>query len=301
MNWFDDDDDPMRDTDMPASIHHLPKAKQQELGRIAEILKGLEGVEMVILFGSYARGDWKEEKDLDPERWSGHASDYDILVITREPPAEGFEQIVRDVVNAPGFSARVTPIVHDIEDVNKQLGEGRYFFLDIKREGRMLYTSRNFGLEEPRELSPEEQRNLAEADFEYWHKRATGFYDLSCFCSEKDDPYLAVFNLNQATESAFKAVLMVFTGYCPQEHLLELLGQEASEFGPVFREIFPVDTKDARNRFVLLDRAYIGARYKKGFIVFWDDVDYLAPRVKQLLDTAEEICRRRIESMTVEE
>ncbi|MCU7934516.1 MAG: HEPN domain-containing protein [Candidatus Thiodiazotropha sp. (ex Dulcina madagascariensis)] len=90
---------------------------------------------------------------------------------------------------------------------------------------------------------------------------------------------LAAFNLNQATESAYKAILLVFTGYCPHEHLLAWLGEEAAEFGLVFREIFPDDTERVQERFTLLDRAYIGARYKKDFIVFWGDVDYLAPRV----------------------
>ncbi len=297
MNWFDDDD-PMRDTDMPGNMHHLPKLKQQELERIAEILKTLDGVEMVILFGSYARGDWKEEEGLEPKRWSGHASDYDILVVTREPPIKGFEQTLREITNAPGFSARVAPIVHDIEDINTQLGEGHYFFLDIKREGRMLYTSRNFSLAEPRELTPEEQRKVAEDDFDHCFNCASRFYRYYEVGFEEGDLRGAVFNLNQATESAYKAILLVFTGHCPQEHLLELLGQEASKFGPVFRKIFPVFTEDARNRFALLDHAYIGARYKKGFTIFWGDIDYLAPRVKKLLEITEEMCRRKIESMT---
>ncbi|WP_428625087.1 nucleotidyltransferase domain-containing protein [Sedimenticola sp.] len=70
-----------KDSGMQTNISHLPLKKQRELEQITEIVKAQEGVEMVILFGSYARGDWREEKELKPNRWSGHASDYDILVV----------------------------------------------------------------------------------------------------------------------------------------------------------------------------------------------------------------------------
>ncbi len=289
-----------KDLGIQTTISHLPREKQQELEQITEIVSDLEGVEMVILFGSYARGDWREEKALKPNRWSGHASDYDILVVTKEPTDVGFERVVREAANAPGFSAHINPIAHDIEDVNDQLSEGRYFFVDIKREGRLLYDSEEFSLAEPRELTPSERSRIAQTDFDYWYERSTGFYQISEFCNEQGKLPLTMFNLNQATESAYKAILLVFTGYCPHEHLLELLGAECAEFGPVFRDIFPNDTKKEEDRFILLDRAYIGARYKKDFIVFWGDVEYLAPRVKRLLETTETMCRQKIGALAKE-
>ena len=68
---------------MQKTLEHLAQAKQDELQKItAAILENCSDVEKIILFGSYARGDYKEEKDLAPNRKSGHASDYDILAIT---------------------------------------------------------------------------------------------------------------------------------------------------------------------------------------------------------------------------
>jgi predicted nucleotidyltransferase/HEPN domain-containing protein len=294
--------DETRDTHekMRSDLNHLPEEKQRELGQISKVLGEMDGVEMVILYGSYARGGWKEEKDLKPGRWSGHSSDYDILVITQEPPQSGFEGKVREVINNPRLSAHADPIVHDIEDINEQLSEGRYFFLDIKREGRMLYNTERFGLAEPRELTKEESHTLAQADFDSWYKQATGFYDGYEFYYGKENLRLAIFNLNQATESAYKAILLVFTSYCPHEHMLEWLGYEVERFGPVFRDIFPNDTRESEAYFNLMNRAYIGARYQKDFIVHWHDVDYLAPRVKQLLAVTERICRKEIASIMEE-
>ena len=71
-------------------LTHLPERKQRELQRVAAILfdefeevqktklseKSKRGrILKLILFGSYARGDWVED------RKSGYLSDYDLLVI----------------------------------------------------------------------------------------------------------------------------------------------------------------------------------------------------------------------------
>ncbi|RFA26279.1 hypothetical protein CAI21_17540, partial [Alkalilimnicola ehrlichii] len=56
-----DDDSPMR-----TDLSHLPEDKQRELEEIVELLRQVTPVAMIILFGSYARGDYKEEKDLAP-------------------------------------------------------------------------------------------------------------------------------------------------------------------------------------------------------------------------------------------
>jgi HEPN domain-containing protein len=150
-------------------------------------------------------------------------------------------------------------------------------------------------LAEPRELTPEEKQRIAQTDFDYWFDRAAGFIKGSDFYYKEGDLRMAAFNLNQAAESAYKAIFLVFTSYCPHEHLLAWLGEEAAQYGPVFHDIFPQTTDEERDRFRLLDRAYIGARYRKDFIVFWGGVEYLAPRVRNLLDVTETICRNEIE------
>ncbi|WP_303909247.1 nucleotidyltransferase domain-containing protein [Thiohalomonas denitrificans] len=68
-----------------APLSHLSIRKQEDLQRfVALIREGCPAVHLVILFGSYARGDWKAAADLKPDRRLGHASDYDILAVTEE-------------------------------------------------------------------------------------------------------------------------------------------------------------------------------------------------------------------------
>ena len=42
-------------------ISHLPERKQVELQKIVKLIREHDRPEMIILFGSYARGDWVEE------------------------------------------------------------------------------------------------------------------------------------------------------------------------------------------------------------------------------------------------
>ncbi|RFA25532.1 hypothetical protein CAI21_19040 [Alkalilimnicola ehrlichii] len=159
-------------------LGYLPETKRKELDRIVELIAEAVDPLMIILFGSYARGDYKEEKDLKPGRWSGHASDYDLLIIVHDGTTESDASLgnrLGRICNAENFSARVQPIVHRLSHVNEMLSEGQYFFLEIKREGRSLY-NRGVELAEPRELAAEDRRRIAEAYCDEWLKNARGFY-----------------------------------------------------------------------------------------------------------------------------
>jgi predicted nucleotidyltransferase len=52
---------------MKKTIAHLPQLKQDELKKIVEaICTACNDVEKIILFGSYARGDYKREFGISP-------------------------------------------------------------------------------------------------------------------------------------------------------------------------------------------------------------------------------------------
>ena len=79
---------------MRKNVDHLPEEKRAELTRIVPIIRELcDDVEMIILFGSYARGDYRDETDLPSERKSGAASDYDILVVCQHKTAAAFPDV----------------------------------------------------------------------------------------------------------------------------------------------------------------------------------------------------------------
>ena len=65
----------------PRNLSDLPERKQQELKTITQIICDIAKPEMVILFGSYARDDWVEDK-YDKTHYR-YQSDFDILVLVQ--------------------------------------------------------------------------------------------------------------------------------------------------------------------------------------------------------------------------
>ena len=285
---------------MKNSLDHLPAAKQDELAQVVQTLRAsIDDLEMAILFGSYARGDYKEKKDLKEDRWSGHVSDYDILVVTGEQAtAENTElsHQVADQCLALGLSATVRLILHDIQDVNIQLAEDQYFFGDIKKEGCWLYNSGRFTLAGPRELTPLEKQRIAQDHFDYWFENGQSFFKNYEFSFGQGDYRISAFHLHQAAEAAYKTILLVFTNYSPDEHYLSLLERRAAKHHAPLSEVFPKDTSHELHCFEQLDLAYIGARYQPRWRITKEELEHLGPCVRRLLDVTEEICLNKIQN-----
>lgn len=125
---------------MKTALDHLPKQKQQKLQRVIDIIREEIDLEMLILFGSYARGDWVE--DLDPETLQyRYQSDFDLLIVTKTPrQADRIEQN-NQLSRRLAKTIRRTPIsliAEDIQFVNRRIRKSQYFYIDILREGILL-------------------------------------------------------------------------------------------------------------------------------------------------------------------
>ena len=130
---------------MKTSISHLPQHKLDELAQLVEIVRSvIEKPQLIILFGSYARGDYTERADLKQDRWSGHASDYDILVVTADRTTAEDVTLTNQITEqceARNLGTTVRLIMHDLEYVNIRLAEGQYFFSDIRKDGCELFNA----------------------------------------------------------------------------------------------------------------------------------------------------------------
>ena len=286
---------------MQKTLEHLAQAKQDELQKItAAILENCSDVEKIILFGSYARGDYKEEKDLAPNRKSGHASDYDILAITakKETALDALLwKKISDECKNLNPSALVKILTHDIEALNIKLAEAQYFFSDIKKEGILLFDKGNFQLAEERNLTLKESKRIAQDHFDEWFQAATSFFKIYQFCLGENDNKRAAFSLHQSAESSYKTVLLVFSNYSPNEHFLEFLGNQAQQYSALMQDIFSKVTKDDETRFKLLEYAYIGGRYDPNYRITREDLEILATNVEKLLKLTETICLEKIQSL----
>lgn len=287
---------------MKTSLSHLPEHKQAELKAIKEALIPRWGeIEMIILFGSYARGNWVEDKYEDKGIIYEYKSDYDLLIILSkngQANADSFIQSVSGRLEELNLPTPINPIFHGIDFVNTELRDGNYFFDEIKQDGVLLFTTSRYTLDEKLPKSPAEQQAKAKMYFDAWYNSANEFFEFFEIAVEKDYLNKAAFELHQATERYYGAIQLVFTGYKPKTHDIEILGKLAKALDMEFGKVFPRATIEERRRFTLLKKAYVEARYNIQYSISRADLEYLSTRVRLLRKLTKEICERKIESFT---
>ena len=104
-------------------------------------------------------------------------------------------------------------IVHDRWYLVKVLGKKHYFFNDVFVEGIALYNSGVFAPKIREKLTPEERREAAQEHFDHWFSKSKENRDFFEIALEKQWFNKAAFELQQAAECAYKALLLVYTNY----------------------------------------------------------------------------------------
>jgi HEPN domain-containing protein/predicted nucleotidyltransferase len=278
---------------MKTDLDHLPAHKRDLITAIAGLVQGGAPVEMLILFGSYARGDWVE----DPI--GGYVSDVDMVVVVATEEAARKDSLWADLERrARALSGRVpvTLLVHDIKQVNQEIRSGQYFFADVVSEGVLLFDSRRVQLARPKALGPRERLDLATHNFRYWFESAGDFYRGAGYYAGRGLRSHAAFLLHQATERYFHAALLVFTGYKPKTHDIELLANQTAPLHSVMQGALPREEPEDERLFKLLKRAYIEARYSKSYRVTAEEFAVLLPRVRDLGARVRVACSEKLAS-----
>lgn len=286
---------------MNTSIAYLPQDKQDQLAQVVQAVVDMIQPEKIILYGSYARNKWVEDTHMEGHILHEYLSDYDLLIITKRGEKREESDIEEMVENRFDFNTPVSPIAHTIDFVNTRLREGHYFFSDIKEEGILLYDAGNIPLAQPAVLSPAERKQIATDDFEHWYGDAQVFLKTALFLKNEKNLNIAAFQLHQATERAYAAVLLVFTGYKPRTHNLGKLLHKCKEFAPELADVFPGKPTNEKYLFELLKKAYIDARYKKNFKITEEQLKILIDRIKQTHAIVERVCREQIEHIGSDE
>lgn len=285
---------------MKTTLTHLPEHKQAELKQIlAALIPRYGEIEMIVLFGSYARGNYVEDKYEDKGITYEYKSDYDLLIITTkntQADSDSFMASVGGKLDELNLPTPVNPIFHGIDFVNAELRDGSYFFDEIKRDGVLLFTTSRYQLDEKQPKSPADQQAKAQKYFDGWFDSANDFYFQFENAINHQKLKVAAFELHQATERYYGTIQLVFTGYKPKTHDIEVLGRLAKALDMEFGKVFPRATVEERRRFTLLRKAYIEARYNMDYNIGKADLEYLSERVQLLKKLTEQICKEKIAS-----
>ncbi len=286
---------------MKKTIEHLPIEKQNELNEIVDLVTNNPSINMIILFGSYARGDWVEDKYKENGTTYEYKSDYDLLfVVEDEAKAHSnrfAKQIRRKIKKNIETDTAINVIYHGIDYLNTEIEDGNYFFIDILKEGICLYNTKKYVLSKPKQLSTNDRIRKAQMYFSKWMKNANEFLIDFNNAFERVSYSKAAFELHQATERYFMTVLLVLTDYKPKIHDLGKLRNMVIKLDARFKPIFPQQTKEEERLFTLLKKAYIDSRYKMDYEIKKTELEYLSKRVKLLQTLTEKICKEKIEQL----
>lgn len=297
---------------MKRALKKLPAGKRRELDRAVEIVSESfvkatstrkadrlrDGrILKVILYGSYARGDWVD----DPV--GRYFSDFDLLIVVDHDDLvdidfwEEAEGRLLDELSSGLMRTPVSLIVHTLDDVNWKLEHGRSFFIDIVRDGVVLKDTSDAPFVEPQPLPPETALGEAEEYFADWSENAEEFLVLAEAARSKAFNKKCAFLLHQATETLYQGLLLVLTLYAPRAHNLVRLRKMTEPLVARLSEVWPHETKFQKRCFELLRAAYVKSRYSRHYRITDEELGYLTERVGLLREIVQEASEARLAEM----
>ncbi len=301
---------------MRNDLDHLPANKQRELERVKAIIfeefedaialgtmswKKKGRIDKIILYGSYARGGWVDE----PHTAKGYRSDFDLLIIVNDKRlidkvdvwSKLDDRFARELLIDRTLKTPVNFIVHTLQEVNDGLAHGRYFFMDVARDGIALYEADDKELHKPKPKTPEQALAMAQEYFEEWFPAAMRKSKLAQDAIDQSFSKEAAFLLHQTTETLYHCVLLVCTFYSPHVHNLGFLRTQAERIDMRLVDAWPRELKSDRSRFEKLKEAYVKARYSKHYRISEDELRWLVKRVEDLGQAVHAICPERIAAL----
>ena len=301
---------------MRTDLDHLPSHKQRELERIRQIIfeefedalslarhdwKKKGRILKVLLYGSYARGGWVDE----PHTAKGYQSDYDLLIIVNDqrltdrvtywPKLD--QRLNLEIMVTKALRTPVNFIVHTLQEVNDGLAHGRYFFMDVARDGIALYDADGTDLHKPQPKTPQQALAMAQEYYDEWFPAGMRKFKLSKDAIEQHFAKEAAFLLHQTCESLYHCVLLVCTFYTPHVHNLGFLRTQAERIDRRLAYVWPSDTRRDRAMFEKLKEAYVKARYSKHYRVTEEQLEWLASQIEELGRVVHSVCAERLEAL----
>lgn len=298
---------------MKKPLRELPAGKRRELDHAVAILRETfaetvstrkaprlrDGkILKIVLFGSYARGDWVH----DPV--GRYFSDFDLLVVVDHEDLTDLEfweaaneRLLAEISLGSQMRTPVTFIVHSLDDVNQKLELGRYFFTDIIRDGVVLFNEPGVSFVKPHPLTSSTALSETEEYFEEWMETADRRVKVAEFSMSQSFNNIAAFELHQATEALYIGLLLVLTLHTPRSHNLVHLRKMTEPLVPRLTEVWPHETKLQKRCFELLRAAYVKARYSRHYKITDEELAYVTERIALLREIVREACESRLDAL----
>ncbi|MEN5232923.1 nucleotidyltransferase domain-containing protein [Sphingobacterium faecium] len=279
----------------------LPEHKIKELQSIKAIITEFVDPDMIILYGSYARGEFKDQVYIKNGIRYFYISDYDIIVVTNKTNIKEYE-LANELEKRISARPDINFFMYDIKYLNQELVTGNFFFVPVYFEGVMLYDNGKSQLCTPKPLSIDQIRKNITEYYDFWMGNAETFFahfhfDYELMLQGKSRAGLNAWFLFQTVESIYSTLQLVFIGIKPKLHNLYKYRRSVSSISEELNAIFPdVQEGNERRLFDLLNRAYISGKYKIDFEVDIEDLKEISSRLGEMIEVTHRLCTDRIQS-----
>lgn len=196
---------------MKKSIAFLPRENKEDLKYIVSLIVAKIPVcEMIILYGSYARGTFvRYDERVEFGIPTTFQSDYDIAVVTSGWSPDKTERVLGEVkkeyYRKPHPYKITVQIIHDtITKVNKDLDQSRFFYTELKKDGIMLYDSGNYKLARRRKLRFEKSRNRQKSTLKRSIVEGTYFFRMQSSIMREESTFMLPFIFIRLARTSLK-------------------------------------------------------------------------------------------------
>lgn len=279
----------------------LPEHKLKEIEAIKQVIAEFVDPDMIILYGSYARGEYKDQVYMKDGIRYFYISDYDLIIVTNKTNIKEYE-LANELEKRISARPDINFFMYDIDYVNKELVTGNFFFVPVFFEGVILYNNGKSILEKPKPLSIEQIKENISNYYDFWMGNANSFFahfhfDYELMLQGKSRSGMNAWYLFQTIESIYSVLLLVFMGIKPKLHNLYKYRRSVNMISDELNTIFPeVRDRNERRLFDLLNRAYISGKYKMDFEVSLEDLKEISSRLEKMIKITDCLCTERIES-----
>lgn len=284
---------------MLTTFNHIPPSQEQKFRLAVCAIATAVTPEKIICYGTrtWLTHTWNI---VDPVLNSTMNTDYDLLIITKPGTKRREHEILDIVAQYSTQETRIVAIAHSLPAVNEALEQGRSFFVNIYKNGILVYDSSGIPLATPPVCDNADHLTDIKAQWDQHFGLALEFLAGASYYISSGNAALAVFMLHQAAEHSCIALVNACLGYRPATHNLNRLLTLTENFSEYPSYIFPQVSQEEIDLFTTLTRAYSDVRYTANFKVSIEKAGVLRQRVKDLQEIAEKLYKKKIQKLAVD-
>ena len=219
---------------------------------------------------------------------------YYFLVLKQPGDPTHNEPLQDRIENRHGHSTALTAMVMAAELFNTWLEEAHPFAIRIYESALLCYDAGNLPLVVPAAPDPEKLKTLLEKEYRFYDRMASEFMVAADLYRLRGNHNLTLFNIHQAAEQTFLAIIRCITGLRANTHNMDKLFRYSRCFSGDLARLFPRDTQEEKHLFDTLQKAYVDTRYRKDYQAKASEVTTLFKRIERLQTIAETLIRQQL-------